>query len=86
MLGLRPPGGAPWVRRDDTPNADLGIRDPVGPLESQREQKKRRTEKRPFESWAELEALVGKLGPRYGHSCFSRLACGRGSGSRWRSR
>ncbi|HET6869149.1 MAG TPA: site-specific integrase [Solirubrobacteraceae bacterium] len=37
---------------------------------------RRRTEKRPFESWAELEALAGRLGPRLGSMVIFAAATG----------
>ncbi len=37
---------------------------------------RRRTEKRPFESWAELEALATELGPRYGPLVLFAAATG----------
>jgi integrase len=37
---------------------------------------RRRTEKRPFESWAELDALVTELGPRYGPLALFAAATG----------
>jgi integrase len=37
---------------------------------------RRRTEKRPFESWAELEAVVASLGPRYGPMVIFAAATG----------
>jgi integrase len=37
---------------------------------------RRRTEKRPFESWAELEALATELGPRYGALVLFAAATG----------
>jgi integrase len=36
----------------------------------------RRTEKRPFESWEELEALAEKLGPRFGPMVIFAAATG----------
>jgi integrase len=37
---------------------------------------RRRTEKRPFESWAELEAVAARLGPRYGPMVIFAAATG----------
>jgi integrase len=37
---------------------------------------RRRTEKRPFESWAELEAIAARLGPRYGPMVIFAAATG----------
>jgi integrase len=37
---------------------------------------RRRTEKRPFESWAELEAIAASLGPRYGPIVIFAAATG----------
>jgi integrase len=37
---------------------------------------RRRTEKRPFESWAELDALAGQLGPRLGPMVIFAAATG----------
>jgi integrase len=37
---------------------------------------RRYTEKRPFESWAELELLAGELGPRYGQLVLFAAATG----------
>jgi integrase len=37
---------------------------------------RRRTEKRPFESWAELEALAARLGPRFGPMVIFAAATG----------
>ena len=37
---------------------------------------RRRTEKRPFESWAELEAVAAQLGPRYGTMVIFAAATG----------
>ena len=37
---------------------------------------RRRTEKRPFESWAELDALAARLGPRYGPMVIFAAATG----------
>src|SRR5215207_4816107 len=37
---------------------------------------RRRTEKRPFESWSELDALAGELGPRYGPLVLFAAATG----------
>src|SRR6266542_3966112 len=37
---------------------------------------RRRTEKRPFESWAHLEELAGRLGPRYGPPVLFAAATG----------
>jgi integrase len=37
---------------------------------------RRRTEKRPFESWAELEALAERLGPRFGPMVIFAAATG----------
>ena len=37
---------------------------------------RRRTEKRPFESWAELEALAEELGPRFGRMVIFAAATG----------
>lgn len=37
---------------------------------------RRRTEKRPFESWAELEAVAAGLGPRYGPMVIFAAATG----------
>lgn len=63
-----------WALIDSNP-AKNGVDNP----------QRRRVEKRPFESWNELEKVAGKLGGRYGRSSSSplRLDCGRGSG--WRS-
>jgi hypothetical protein len=40
----------------DVNPAKLGVENPH----------RRRTEKRPFESWDEIEAVAGRLGPRLG--------------------
>ena len=45
----------------------------------------RRTEKRPFESWAQLDELAARLGPRYGRRCLSRPQPVWGPASGWRS-
>ena len=37
---------------------------------------RRRTEKRPFESWAQLDALAARLGPRYGPLVLFAAATG----------
>src|SRR5215216_2551521 len=37
---------------------------------------RRRTEKRPFESWAQLDELAGRLGPRYGPALLFAAATG----------
>jgi integrase len=37
---------------------------------------RRRTEKRPFESWAELQAIAARLGPRYGPMVIFAAATG----------
>lgn len=37
---------------------------------------RRRTEKRPFESWAELDAVAARLGPRYGPMVIFAAATG----------
>src|SRR6266487_333211 len=37
---------------------------------------RRRTEKRPFESWAQLDELAGRLGPRYGPAVLFAAATG----------
>src|SRR5438128_3484840 len=37
---------------------------------------RRRTENRPFESWAELEAIAARLGPRYGPMVIFAAATG----------
>src|SRR5215210_7291801 len=37
---------------------------------------RRRTEKRPFDSWAQLDDLAGRLGPRYGLAVLFAAATG----------
>lgn len=58
-----------WRMLDINP-AKLGVENP----------QRRRSEKRPFESWGELEALADRLGPRLGCSSPLRPACDRASG------
>jgi integrase len=38
--------------------------------------RRRRTEKRPFESWAQLDELAARLGPRYGPPVMFAAATG----------
>ena len=46
---------------------------------------RRYTEKRPFESWAQLDELAGRLGPRYRPMVLFAAATGLGRASGWRS-
>src|SRR5215211_6265183 len=46
---------------------------------------RRRTEKRPFESWAQLDGLAAWLGPRYGPAVLFAAATGLRPASGWRS-
>jgi hypothetical protein len=61
-----------WGVLDVNP-AKLGVENP----------QRRYVEKRPLESWDELHALAGRLGPRHGPMVRSppQPGCGRGSGS-----
>src|SRR5437867_3718171 len=60
-----PTAGVSWGLIDVNP-AKQGIDNP----------QRRYTEKRPFESWAELEALAAELGPRYGPLVLFAAATG----------
>src|SRR5881409_2310845 len=54
-----------WGMIDSNP-AKLGVDNP----------QRRRTEKRPFESWAQLDELAARLGPRYGPPVLFAAATG----------
>jgi hypothetical protein len=62
-----------WGMLDTNP-AKQGVENP----------QRKRTEKRPFESWDQLEALAERLGPRLGRWCSSPPppACDQANGSR----
>ena len=47
---------------------------------------RRRTEKRPFESWDELDAVAERLGPRYGPMVLFAAATGHATGRMGRAR
>src|SRR3954454_9612410 len=59
-------GAVVWEMIDSTP-AKEGVDNP----------QRRRTEKRPFESWAQLDELAVRLGPRYGPPVLFAAATGR---------
>ena len=58
---------AEWGMIDVNP-AKVGVDNPA----------RRRKEQRPFESWAELEALASAIGPRYGAMILFAAATGYG--------